>query len=202
MSSLDDALDLAASHDLHLSSNGAAVIEAGLDHRVIMATDGTGHGWVLRIPRREDASEGMAAEVRVLVDRDGAITDGLDRTCRETMTHILDDLGFYAVLLSGTHRVEGYTPLMEFTPVPGRMEGTLWPENDAGTEVMLNCLDAVGGLLVAVVASAPLDRIFPHATRTEDPWGNLLTATGRTSATRGLPWKWISVSRTESNHGE
>lgn len=128
--------------------------------------------------------------------------DGLDWTCRETMTHILDDLGLYAMLLSGAHRVEGYTPLMKFTPVPGRMEGTLWPANDAGTEVMLNCLDAVVGLLVAVVASTPLGRSFPHATRTEDPWGDLLTATGRTSATRGLPWKWISGSRTESRHGD
>lgn len=66
MSTLDDALDLAASHGLRPSPDGATVIEAGLDYRVIMATDETGNRWVLRIPRREDVPEGMAAEVRIL----------------------------------------------------------------------------------------------------------------------------------------
>lgn len=197
----------------------------------------------------EDAREHLK-----LVPDDGWATpaNGLDWTCRETMAHILDDLGFYAMLLSGAHRIEGYAPLMEFTPVPGRIEGTLWTEEDAGTEIMLNCLDAVGGLLVAVVATAPpdrigwhpygnpdrsalasmgivelvlhthdilsahsidyrglaevvspsLDRIFPHATRTDDPWHDLLTATGRTPATRGAAWKWDSGSRTGGDRVE
>lgn len=178
--------------------------------------------------------------------------DGLDWTCRETMAHILDDLGFYAMLLSGAHHTEGYAPLMEFAPAPGRMECTLWPEEDAGTEAMLTCLDAVGGLLVAVVTTAPadrigwhpygnpdrsalaamgivelvlhthdilsahgidysgpeevvarsLDRIFPHATRTEEPWHDLLAATGRTPATRGLAWTWDSGSRAGGDRSE
>ncbi|MCT1801342.1 MAG: aminoglycoside phosphotransferase [Kocuria rhizophila] len=66
MSTLDDALGLAALHALPLSPNGATVVEAGLDYRVIMATDETGHRWVLRVPRRPDVSEGMAAEIRIL----------------------------------------------------------------------------------------------------------------------------------------
>ncbi|MEK8104028.1 hypothetical protein NKG94_00955 [Micromonospora sp. M12] len=44
---------------------------------------------------------------------------GLDWTCRETMAHILDDLGAYAMQLSGTHGHAGYTPLMEFSLTPG-----------------------------------------------------------------------------------
>lgn len=66
MSTLDDALGIAASHGLRLSTEGATVVEAGLDYRVIMASDETGLRWVLRIPRRPDVSEGMVAEVRIL----------------------------------------------------------------------------------------------------------------------------------------
>lgn len=66
MSTLDDVIGLAASHGLHVSAEGATVNEAGLDYRVVMASEETGRRWVLRIPRRTDMSEGMAAEVRIL----------------------------------------------------------------------------------------------------------------------------------------
>ncbi|TDK23908.1 aminoglycoside phosphotransferase [Arthrobacter crusticola] len=66
MSTLDEVIALAASHDLHVSAEGATVNEAGLDYRVVMAYDETGRHWVLRIPRRTDVSEGMAAEARIL----------------------------------------------------------------------------------------------------------------------------------------
>lgn len=46
----------------------------------------------------------------------------------------------------------------------------------------------------AVVAQV-LDRIFPAAERTRDPWHDLLTATGRTDATRGRTWRWDSRVR-------
>lgn len=170
---------------------------------------------------------------------------GLDWTCRETMAHILDDLGFYAMQLSGTHGHEGYAPLMEFSLTPGRPSCTFWPEEKGGTRAVLDCLDAVGGLLVAVVASVPadrtgwhprgnpdrsalaamgivelvlhthdilgahhidyrapaeivapcLDRIFAHATRSDDPWRDLLAATGRTAESRGHAWHWDSTAR-------
>ncbi|HET8599234.1 MAG TPA: DinB family protein [Segeticoccus sp.] len=172
---------------------------------------------------------------------------GLDWSCRETAAHILDDLGGYAMQLSGERgHAKGYTPLVE--PVRPRPDGpvfTFWPEEDGGTRAICECLDAVGGLLVAVVATAPadrigwhnygdsdrvgfaamgaaetvlhahdiltaqavdyrpddgvvsrvLDRIFPEATRTDDPWRDLLTATGRTPETRGKPWRWDSAVR-------
>ncbi|WP_236543731.1 phosphotransferase [Spiractinospora alimapuensis] len=66
MNTIDDVLALAATHGLHLSVESATPNEAGLDYRVVMAVDTDGRRWVLRVPRRPDVSEGMAAEVRVL----------------------------------------------------------------------------------------------------------------------------------------
>jgi macrolide phosphotransferase len=66
MNTLDDVIALAVSNGLQVSAEGATVNEAGLDYRVIMASDETGRRWVLRVPRRTDVPEGMAAEVRIL----------------------------------------------------------------------------------------------------------------------------------------
>lgn len=66
MSSIDNAVALAAAHGVHLSAADASLNEAGLDYRVVMATDVTGQGWVLRLPRRPDVSDGMASEARTL----------------------------------------------------------------------------------------------------------------------------------------
>jgi hypothetical protein len=173
----------------------------------------------------------------------GVPAAGLDWSCRETAGHILDDLGGYAMQLSGA-RGHGthYTPLTEFEIAPGRPAFTFWPEVKGGTRAIADCLDAVGGLLVAVVAGVPadrvgwhpygnpdrtalaamgiaeltlhtfdilsahgidyappsdavaetLDRIFPRAVRTDNPWTDLLTATGRTPESRGRGWRWDS----------
>ncbi len=66
MSDLDDVLARAAEHGLELSGHDATVNEAGLDYRVVMASEADGSRWVLRLPRREDVVAGMAAEVRIL----------------------------------------------------------------------------------------------------------------------------------------
>ncbi|MFP8883084.1 MULTISPECIES: macrolide 2'-phosphotransferase [Streptomyces] len=66
MNTIDDLIALAAVHGLHLSAQDATVNEAGLDYRVVMAFDTSGRRWVLRVPRRADVSEGMAAERRIL----------------------------------------------------------------------------------------------------------------------------------------
>ncbi|QAY71578.1 macrolide 2'-phosphotransferase [Xylanimonas protaetiae] len=66
MSTIDDAVALAASHGLHLDAATAHVNEAGLDYQVVMAHDDGGQRWVLRLPRRADVSEGQAAEARIL----------------------------------------------------------------------------------------------------------------------------------------
>ncbi|HET8993888.1 MAG TPA: macrolide 2'-phosphotransferase [Rhodococcus sp. (in: high G+C Gram-positive bacteria)] len=68
MTSFDafDAISLAAARGVHLSAEDATVNEAGLDYRVVMASDETGQRWVLRVPRRDDVSAGMATEMRIL----------------------------------------------------------------------------------------------------------------------------------------
>lgn len=181
----------------------------------------------------DDAWESMAA--------------GLTWTCRDTMGHLLDDFGFYAMQLSGVNPPQtSYIELLE--PAPWR-EGSppivFWPDPGTGTRGIVSAVDAVGGLLVAVTATAPperrgfhpagvsdrsgfaamgiveavchahdiltahavdyrpdggicdqvLDRLFPDAARTDDPWHDLLAATGRTPETRGLPWRWHSAVR-------
>lgn len=168
-------------------------------------------------------------------------------SCRETVAHILDCLGGYAMQLSGERgHGDTYTPLLEAVqPRPDGPPFLFWPEEDGGTQAIGDCLDSVGGLLVAVVATAPpsrigwhpfgspdatglaamgivettlhsydilrahdidyrpdhailarvLDRIFPDASRTADPWQDLLAATGRTPETRGVEWRWDSSVR-------
>jgi hypothetical protein len=192
------------------------------------------------------ALEHARASLRQIPDDGwGLQASGLEWTCRETIAHILDDLGAYAMQLSGIHRRQGWTPLMEFSPAPGRPPCMFWPEEEGGTQAVLDCLDAVGGLLVAVIASAPadrigwhpygdpdrsalaamgivelvlhtsdilgahhldyrapaqlvapcLDRIFAHAERSDDPWQDLLAATGRTPDSRGHAWRWDSTAK-------
>lgn len=89
---------------------------------------------------------------------------GLDWSCRETVAHVLDDLGGYAMQLSGERgHGSNYTPLAE--RVQPRSDGPtflFWPEEDGGTTAICECLDAVGGLLVAVVATAPPERVGWH----------------------------------------
>lgn len=66
MSTADDVLALAAAHGIDLVPDDVVVNEAGLDYRVVLASDAAGRRWVLRVPRRPDVSDGMAAEVRIL----------------------------------------------------------------------------------------------------------------------------------------
>lgn len=170
-----------------------------------------------------------------------------DWTCREAASHIVDTLGFYAMQVSGTGPFrESYVQLEDRTDSrEGAPPVVFWPDPATGTRGIVGCLDAVGGLLVAVAATAPaerrgwhpsgtsdrsgfaamgiteslahghdimaaqgvdhapdpevcrrvLDRIFPAAVRTEDPWRDLLVATGRTPETRGQRWRWDSSVR-------
>jgi hypothetical protein len=47
----------------------------------------------------------------------------------------------------------------------------------------------------AGVCAKVLDRLFTGAERTEDPWQDLLAASGRTPQTRGRQWTWDSSVR-------
>jgi macrolide phosphotransferase len=66
MITIDEAIARAADHGLHLVPDGARLIDSGLDYAVVMAEDPDGRRWVLRVPRRADVAEEMAAEARVL----------------------------------------------------------------------------------------------------------------------------------------
>ncbi|HEY7722538.1 MAG TPA: maleylpyruvate isomerase N-terminal domain-containing protein [Pedococcus sp.] len=170
-----------------------------------------------------------------------------DWTCREAASHVVDTMGFYAMQISGTGPFrESYVQLVDRTDSrEGAPPVVFWPDPGTGTRGIVGCLDAVGGMLVAVAATAPperrgwhpygtsdstgfaamgiteslahghdilaaqgvdltpdaavcrrvLDRIFPAATRTDDPWHDLLVATGRTPETRGQRWRWDSSVR-------
>jgi hypothetical protein len=172
---------------------------------------------------------------------------GLEWTCRDTVGHLLDDFGFYAMQLSGARPPQqSYIELLEPPPWrDGSQPIVFWPDPATGTRGIVSCVDAAAGLLVAVTATAPperrgfhpfglsdrtgfaamgiveavahgydilsahgvdhradahvcrlaLDRLFPTAARTDDPWQDLLAATGRTPETRGQRWRWDSTVR-------
>lgn len=175
------------------------------------------------------------------------LAHGLTWDCRDTASHLLDDFGFYAMNLAG--RVppqDDYIDLLEPPPWrEGSLPNVFWPDPAKGTAGIVRCVDATGGLLVAVTATAPpghvgyhpagngdasgfaamgiveaaahawdvltahdlgfsveggicervLNRLFPGAVRTGDPWQDFLTATGRTPQTRGQRWRWDSSVR-------
>jgi len=67
-------------------------------------------------------------------------------------------------------------------------------------EATLHAWDILSALGVvyaadAVAVSRSLDRLFPDAPRTDNPWQDLLKASGRTPETRGKPWTWDSSVR-------
>ena len=67
-------------------------------------------------------------------------------------------------------------------------------------EVALHAFDVLTAHDVAHRADATacaraLDRLFPDAARTDDPWEDLLAAGGRTPGTRGRSWTWDSSVR-------
>ncbi|WP_406864896.1 GNAT family N-acetyltransferase [Streptomyces sp. HUAS MG47] len=175
-----------------------------------------------------------AAALRELTDRDWSVpAAGLDWTCYDTAVHIGGDFTAYAGQLTGRAR-DAYVPF-EITADPGTTpEGlvriveatggllsavvrtapedlTAWhPFGSAGgdgfaamgvLETLLHTYDILGALGVpgwqgsAPLAAKVLDRLFPHTPRGDDPWLDLLWATGRADRP-GLPrpraWRWYA----------
>lgn len=62
----EEVVDLADRHGLQLNWNSLRLTEAGLDFRVAFASSPDGTDWILRIPRRDDVADGIAAEARIL----------------------------------------------------------------------------------------------------------------------------------------
>jgi uncharacterized protein (TIGR03083 family) len=68
------------------------------------------------------------------------------------------------------------------------------------TECVLHAFDVLTALESPYAAGPEvcakvLDRLFPTAARSDDPWQDLLAATGRTPETRGRGWRWDSSVR-------
>lgn len=125
------------------------------------------------------------ADLRAVVDdllpRVAAVPDDawdqpahhLEWTCRETIAHLMDDFTAYALQLSGaTPPTSDYVPLVEAAQV--RPDGPLFlmlPQPEAGTAAIVQALDATGGLLEAVCATAPPERRGFHPSGTADASG-------------------------------
>lgn len=125
------------------------------------------------------------ADLRAVVDdllpRIAAVPDDawdqpahhLEWTCRETIAHLMDDFTAYALQLSGaTPPTSDYVPLVEAAQV--RPDGPLFlmlPQPEAGTAAIVQALDATGGLLEAVCATAPPERRGFHPSGTADASG-------------------------------
>ncbi|WP_220212242.1 GNAT family N-acetyltransferase [Streptomyces sp. WELS2] len=91
-----------------------------------------------------EAVAGCIAALRPAVDRDWTAVPagGLEWDCRTTAVHVADDLVAYAANLV-TRARDGYVPFM------------LTPDEGTGNADLLRVVEATGGLLAAVVDTAP-----------------------------------------------
>ncbi|MGC5614577.1 macrolide 2'-phosphotransferase [Georgenia sp. Z1491] len=62
----DELAALAAAHGLDIDPASLRIEEVGLDYRVAIGSTAAGESWVLRVPRRPDVAEGIAAEAAIL----------------------------------------------------------------------------------------------------------------------------------------
>ena len=74
------------------------------------------------------------------------------------------------------------------------------------TETVLHAWDILMALAQdyqpdAEVCRRVLNRLFPSVVRTDDPWLDLLAATGRTDDTRGTAWRWDASVRDDYGPG-
>ncbi len=102
-----------------------------------------------------------------------APAQGLDWSCRETAAHLVDGLARYALQLAGESPPQsGYVGFR--TPPPWQKNSppiVLWPDPRSGTAGIISCLDATGGLLCAVVKTAPPGRRGWHPYGVSDASG-------------------------------
>jgi hypothetical protein len=98
---------------------------------------------------------------------------GLDWDCRDTASHLMDDFATYAMNLSSREvHLDGYTPFVDPPPwQPSSPSSLLWPDPAGGTAAILRCVDASGGLLVAVTDTAPPGHIGYHGRGNADASG-------------------------------
>ncbi|GAB3446730.1 hypothetical protein GCM10027517_29420 [Phycicoccus ginsengisoli] len=115
----------------------------------------------------------MAGFARVPDDAWERPAHRLEWDCRDTAAHLMDDFAFYAMNLASREvHVDSYVPFLE--PPPWR-EGSppmfCWPDPDGGTAAIVRGVDATGGLLVAVTATAPPGHLGFHPSGNPDASG-------------------------------
>ena len=98
---------------------------------------------------------------------------GLTWDCRDTAAHLIDDFAAYAMNLSGREvYVDGYTPFVDPPQwQPTTPPNLVWPDPAKGTAAIVRCVDAAGGLLVAVTATAPPGHVGYHGCGNADASG-------------------------------
>jgi hypothetical protein len=115
----------------------------------------------------------MAGFARVPDDGWARPAHGLEWDCRDTASHLMDDFAFYAMNLASREvHTDDYVPFLDPPPwQPGSPSSVLWPDPAGGTATIVHCLDAAGGLLVAVTATAPPGHIGYHGRGNADASG-------------------------------
>ena len=98
----------------------------------------------------------------------------------------------YAVTSTTTHTHRGYHPA-------GTSDASGFAAMGIAEAVLhgfdILAVHGVGYRPDEAVLRRVLNRIFPAARRTDDPWQDLLHASGRTPETRGRKWRWDSSVR-------
>ena len=99
--------------------------------------------------------------------------EGLTWDCRDTAAHLVDDLAAYALNLSSREvHLDGYIPLLDPPQwQPTTPPNLVWPDPAKGTAAIVRCVDAAGGLLVAVTATAPPGHLGYHPAGNSDASG-------------------------------
>ncbi|MCK7626527.1 maleylpyruvate isomerase N-terminal domain-containing protein [Streptomyces sp. RS10V-4] len=96
----------------------------------------------------------------------------LEWTCWETLEHLADDLLTYALRFGLAQPMDvPRVPLRITTERPGGPANVIFGDAAAGPEGLLTVVQACGGLLAAVVDSAPPTALAPHVFGASDPEG-------------------------------
>lgn len=121
----------------------------------------------------------------------------LEWSCWETAEHLADDLFAYAAQIGpGTPPLTGEVPFVWERRTPGGPANVIFADRSAGTDGLLQVLEACGALLVAMVRTTPASVRAHHGFGASDPEGfgamgvvETLVHTHDMTAGLGLPWE-------------
>ncbi|POX58433.1 hypothetical protein C3492_38060 [Streptomyces sp. Ru62] len=137
------------------------------------------------------------ATLREAEGRDWGVKAGsLEWDCWETVEHLADDLFSYATQLSPANPpLDTHVPFAWSRRRPDGPANAVFADREAGTAGLLHVLDASGGLLTAVVRTAPPTVRAHHVFGAADPEGfaamgivEILVHTHDVAEGLGLEW--------------